>query len=126
MLLDSTFLIDLLDGHDAAERKLEKLIETDVLVSVSPLSVYEAGLGLRDPERETFDEILESVVVHPLGIAESRRVLSIQHTLYDRGEPIGDVDSLIAATAVENADPRVLTRNVDEFARIEEIDVENY
>lgn len=126
MLLDSTFLIDLLDQRDAAETKLEELVETDTPVSVSTLSVYEVGLGLQENEHETFDEILASVVVLPLGLGESYRALSIQRTLYNRGEPIGDVDSLIAATAAESVDPRLLTRNVDEFTRVEGIDVETY
>ena len=126
MLLDSTFLIDLLDQPDTAETKLEELVETDTPVSVSTLSVYEVGLGLQENEHETFDEILASVVILPLGLGESYRALSIQRTLYDRGEPIGDVDSLIAATAAESADPRLLTRNVDEFTRVEGIDVETY
>ncbi|WP_122090354.1 PIN domain-containing protein [Halalkalicoccus subterraneus] len=126
MLLDSTFLIDLLDCLDAAENKLDELIETDTRVSVSALSVYEAGLGLQENEREKFEEILASVAILPLGLPESRRALSIQRTLYGRGEPIGDVDSLIAATAVESPDSRVLTRNVDEFSRIDDLDVATY
>lgn len=126
MLLDSTVLIDLLDGRDAAEQKLEELVETDTRVSISTLSVYEVGLGLQKSEREEFDEILASVVVLPLGLGESYRALSIQRTLYDRGEPIGDVDSLIAATAAESADSRVLTRNVNEFIRVKGINVETY
>ena len=126
MLLDSTFLSDLLDSLDAATDTLESLIESDAPVAVSPLSVYEAGLGLRENEHDRFDGILASMVVFPLGETESRRALAIQRTLSDRGEPIGDVDSLIAATAVESADPRVLTRNVDEFERVEDLAVESY
>lgn len=126
MLLDSTFLTDLLDRRDAATTKLEELVETDTPISVSTLSVYEVGLGLQESEREEFDEILASVVVLPFGLGESYRALSIQRTLSDRGEPIGDVDSLIAATAAESADPRVLTRNVDEFTRVEGVDVVMY
>lgn len=126
MLLDSTFLIDLLDRSDAAESKLRDLIATETPVSISPLSVYEAGLGLQEGERERFEEILTSMVVLPLGLAESRRALSIQRRLYDRGEPIGAVDALIAATAAESADPRVLTRNVSEFSRVVGIDTISY
>lgn len=36
------------------------------------------------------------------------------------------VDVLIAGTALERADPRVLTRNVDEFDRVAELTVETY
>ncbi|WP_336346053.1 PIN domain-containing protein [Halalkalicoccus ordinarius] len=126
MLLDSTFLIDLLDRSDAAESQLRNLIVTEIPVSVSPLSVHEAGLGLQEGERERFEEILMSMIILPLGLAESRRALSIQRTLYDQGEPIGAVDALIAATAAESADPRVLTRNVSEFSRVVGIDIISY
>lgn len=126
MLLDTTFLIDLLDQLDAAEDALTGFIEGETPVAVSPLTVYEAGLGLRESEYARFDEILAEMVVLPLGRIESHRALSIQRTLGDRGKPIGDIDSLIAATAVESADPRVLTRNVDEFARVGDLDVETY
>ncbi|MDL5363157.1 PIN domain-containing protein [Halalkalicoccus sp. NIPERK01] len=126
MILDSTFLIDLLDRLDAAEHTLEELIETETPVAVSPLSVYETGLGLREDEYEAFHEILASITILPLGLAESQRALGIQRTLYGQGTPIGDLDALIAATAIESPDPRVLTRNVDEFDRIEAIEVESY
>jgi tRNA(fMet)-specific endonuclease VapC len=126
MLLDTTFLIDLLDQLDAAETALADLIEGETPVAVSPLTVYETGIGLRENEYARFDEILTSMVVLPLGHTESRRALSIQRALGDRGEPIGDIDSLIAATAIESMDSRVLTRNVDEFARVGDLDVETY
>jgi tRNA(fMet)-specific endonuclease VapC len=66
------------------------------------------------------------MVILPLGLAEAHRARSIQRELYDRGEPIGAVDVLIAATAAESADPRVLTRNVGEFARVVGIDTISY
>jgi tRNA(fMet)-specific endonuclease VapC len=126
MLLDSTFLIDLLDRSDAAENELHDLIATETPVAVSPLSVYEAGLGLQEGERERFEKILTTMVILPLGLVEAHRARSIQRELYDRGEPIGAVDVLIAATAAESADPRVLTRNVGEFARVVGIDTISY
>ncbi|EMA46688.1 type II toxin-antitoxin system VapC family toxin [Halococcus saccharolyticus] len=126
MLLDTTFLIDLLDQLDAAEDALADLIEGETPVAVSPLTVYETGIGLRESEYARFDEILASMVVLPPGRTESRRALSIQRRLDGQGEPIGDIDSLIAATAVESADSRVLTRNVEEFARVADLDVETY
>ena len=126
MILDTTFLIDLLDALEEATNVLDELSESETPVAVSPLTVYETGIGLREHERSKFDETLAEMVVLPLTEDESHRALSIQRTLGDRGQPIGDVDSLIAATAVESADPRVLTRNVVEFSRIEGLDVETY
>lgn len=125
MLLDTIFLIDLLDQLDAADDQLDELIEENTPIVVSVLSVYETGIGLTDHERERFDSIVEQVTVVPLRRVDTRHALSIQRTLFDRGQPIGDIDSMIAGTAAER-DETILTRNVDEFERIEAIDVETY
>lgn len=125
MLLDTTFLIDLLDRLDAADHRLDELIEDSTPIGVSVLSVYETGIGLADHERERFDSITEQVTVVPLRHDDTRRALSIQRTLFDRGQRIGDIDAMIAATAAER-DETVLTRNVDEFERVEAITVETY
>lgn len=125
MLLDTTFLIDLLDRLDAADYRLDELIEDSTPIGVSVLSVYETGIGLADHERERFDSITEQVTVVPLRHDDTRRALSIQRTLFDRGQRIGDIDAMIAATAAER-DETVLTRNVDEFERVEAITVETY
>lgn len=125
MLLDSTFLIDLLDRLDAAEYTLDELIKDNTPISVSALSVYEVGIGLSDHEHQRFETIIDQVSVIPLEHDTTRRALAIQRTLVDRGERIGDVDSMIAATATKS-DETVLTRNVDEFERVDSITVETY
>lgn len=125
MLLDTTFLIDLLDQLDAADHRLDDLIEDNTPIVVSVLSVYETGIGLADHERERFDSIIEQVTVVSLRDDDTRRALSIQRTLFDRGQRIGDIDSMIAGTAAERNET-ILTRNVDEFERVEAITVETY
>jgi predicted nucleic acid-binding protein len=47
MLLDTTFLIDLLNRDADAETKLDELAEASTPVSFSVLTVYEVGVGLR-------------------------------------------------------------------------------
>lgn len=129
MILDSTFLSDLVRERSVAVDYLEQLIRSKTPVAVSSLTVYEVGIGLRGAatqHREQFDSMIEDMEVVSLGQRESQRALEIQHGLKDEGEQIGAVDVLIAATAAERPDSRVLTRNVDEFARVDEIDVETY
>ncbi len=65
------------------------------------------------------------MTVVPLRDDDTRRALSIQRTLFDRGQRIGDIDSMIAGTAAERNET-ILTRNVDEFERVEAITVETY
>lgn len=129
MLLDTTFISDLIRGTDAAVAKHEELKDTGAPIALSALTVFEAGMGLRGVSkdvREEFDRTVGRLDVVPLGEAEARRAVTIQTELMDSGDRIGSVDVLIAASAAESADPAVLTRNVDEFSRVEEIDVETY
>jgi predicted nucleic acid-binding protein len=129
VLLDSTFINDLVRADDAAVAKLEELVDDETPVTISPLTVYEVGIGLRGGAiglRERFQGVVDDLETAPLGVRQAERALTIQHRLLDRGERIGAVDVLLAGTAATLSDPRVLTRNVDEFERVDAIDVETY
>ena len=129
MILDSTFVHDVVHENDAAVNRLAELRDDGTPVALSALTVFEIGVGLRGEAakyRDRFDEKIEDLVVVPVGKAIARRALNIQHDLLDRGERIGARDVLIAGTTVESGDPRVLTRNVGEFERVEGLDVETY
>ena len=129
MILDSTFVHDVVHEDDAALNRLVELSEANTPVALSALTVFEVGVGLRGETaqyRERFDEKVADLVVLPVAEADARRALAIQHELLDRGERIGSQDVLIAGTALGSADPRVLTRNAGEFERVEGLDVETY
>jgi predicted nucleic acid-binding protein len=129
MLLDSTFVNDLIREEVAAVERLDELIKTKTPVAISSLTVFEVGVGLRGPGeryRERFQRVVDDLKEVPFGPPEARRALELQRNLYDRGEAIGAVDALIAGTAAERSDARLLTRNVDEFERVDAIAVESY
>ena len=129
MLLDTTFISDLIRETDGAVEKRDELKDSATPIALSALTVFEAGMGLRgvsNDAREQFDRTVGQLDVAPFGEREARRAVAIQTELIDSGERIGSVDVLIAATAAESTDPTVLTRNVDEFERVEGIDVETY
>jgi predicted nucleic acid-binding protein len=129
MILDSTFVHDVVHENDAAVNRLAELRDDGTPVALSALTVFEVGVGLRGETakyRDRFDDKIEDLVVVPVGEAIACRALNIQHDLLDRGERIGARDVLIAGTAVGSGDPRVLTRNVGEFERVEGLDVETY
>lgn len=126
MFLDSTFLIDLINREDDAEAKLDKLAAEETPVSFSVFTAYEVGVGLHGTnEREQYDQFVSSMTVVPLKRTAAQRATTIQRTLRSRGEEIGSMDVLIAGTAAER-DETVLTRNVDEFKRVDDIEVETY
>jgi len=129
MILDSTFLNDLIRKEPVAVDRLDELIEAGTPVALSSLTVFEVGVGLRGPGtkyRDRFQDVVDDLEEAPFGPAEAQRSLKIQRGLYDQGQAIGAVDALIAGTAAERDDPRVLTRNVDEFERVDAITVKTY
>lgn len=129
MILDSTFVHDVLrDDSDAIDRLVE-LRNSETPVALSALTVFEVGVGLRGESaqyRAEFDERIDELVVLPVTETVARRAIAIQHDLLDQDHRIGARDVLIAGTAVGSPDPRVLTRNVDEFARVDGLDVNGY
>ncbi|WP_255170243.1 type II toxin-antitoxin system VapC family toxin [Natrononativus amylolyticus] len=114
VLLDSCFLIDLFAEDAGAVAKLDEFDWRDA--SVSTLTVTEVGRGLPEPRRERFQSIVERVDVLSYGFEETKRALDEHRRLRRAGTPIGAVDTMIAATAIEANKP-VLTRNVSEFQR---------
>jgi tRNA(fMet)-specific endonuclease VapC len=63
--------------------------------------------------------------VLPFDAATARRAAKIRVALQPRGETIGPMDILIAATALANGAPLV-TRNVAEFGRVPDLGVVNW
>ena len=126
MLLDSAFLIDLLDKDSGAVAKLDE-IEAEQMPAGIPTLVVEVGVGLSvASEQELFDDVIGSVPVLQLDRAAATRAVEIQRDLRAAGREIGAVDVMIAGTAAASSDPTVLTRNVEQFERVEAIDVESY
>lgn len=124
MILDSCFLVDLMADDERAVAKLDELVAEGRRLSVSTLSVTELERGL-DRSRDAFDAVVDEMDVVPYDRAMAGRAASVLRILDERGEPIGAVDAMIAATALET-DGVVLTRNVSEFRRVDGLRVVPY
>ncbi|WP_312909339.1 type II toxin-antitoxin system VapC family toxin [Natronosalvus caseinilyticus] len=114
VLLDSCFVIDLFADDAGAIAKLDELDWRDA--SMSTLTVTEVGRGLHNSKRDRFQSVVERVDVLPYGLEEATRATTEHRRLLREGQPIGAVDTMIAATAIEANKP-VVTRNVAEFQR---------
>jgi len=125
VILDSCFFIDLMGGDEAAVAKLDELVIDGRVLSVSSITVTEVERGMGDSRRERFDGLLRDVDVVPYDLTTSRRGADLLRSLDDRGEPIGTLDAMVAATALER-DGAVVTRNVSEFRRIDGVRVVPY
>ncbi len=129
MLLDTAFLIDLMNGDDGAVEKAREL-ETDLVQQrLSAMTLFELYYGAArsnqsDAEREKIENVLASKPVHPADPAVMRKAGRLSGELMNDGNAVGDGDVIIGATADVLEEP-VLTRNVDDFEHLG-VEVETY
>jgi len=116
VILDATFLIDLIAEDDGAIAKLNEI--SDRLCAVPTLAYTEVGVGLGTdaPETRRFEAVMDQLTLVPYDAEAARRAVDVQRQLLANGEPIGTVDVMIAGIALARDEP-VVTRNADEFAR---------
>jgi tRNA(fMet)-specific endonuclease VapC len=82
------------------------------------------SIRLSEEELETVDGVLASKPVHPADAAVMRKAGHLSGELQNEGEPVGDGDVIIGATADVVEEP-VLTRSVDDFERLD-VEIETY
>jgi predicted nucleic acid-binding protein len=129
VLLDTSFLIDLMNGDEGAVEKARELESELVQQRLSAMTLFELYYGAArsnqsDSEREKIENVLASKPVHPADSAVMRKAGRLSGELMNDGNAIGDGDVIIAATAAVLEEP-VLTRNVDDFERLD-VSVEPY
>lgn len=129
MILDTTFLIDVLNGEPDAERRRIELDERGD-ASASAVSVFELAEGAylsdrTDEELQAIVEFLSRLRVVPVDGEVALLAGELSAELIGRGERVEAEDVLVGATALQ-ADTAVLTRNVDHFDRIPGVTVESY
>jgi len=130
MIQDTSFLIDILAGDEAALDMLDRIERDRKPEKVSSVTVFELYEGIErsdqpDDEKEAVLDVLDSKAVLPANHGVMRRAGRLSGELYVAGEPIDREDCVIAATAIDEGDP-VVTRNTNHFDRIPGLDVETY
>jgi tRNA(fMet)-specific endonuclease VapC len=98
-------------------------------VAVPAVAVYELEVGIAksaspQKRRRQLDEFLRWAAILPFARVEARASARIRAELERKGSPIGPLD-LIAGTAVAHG-ATLVTRNLDEFGRIQELKMENW
>ena len=111
MLLDTTILVDLLRGREAALEWLDEVEERATLSVISLTEVY-AGARNRREERQ-IAEVEAFFRWLPVTLDIARRA-GVFLRLYEKGHGIDDADALIAATA-EHHGLELATLNVKHF-----------
>jgi predicted nucleic acid-binding protein len=130
MILDTSFLLDLIDDDPAATTLAEEFESTGVPQRVPAQVVYElyAGVGYTDtPKGEIL--VLDSVLAaRPLVETTgeiAKKAGRIDGELRREGERIPPNDLVIGATGLVHDEP-VVTRNTDDFERVPGLQVTTY
>lgn len=105
-----------------------RLLETPpAQIMIPSVVLFELELGLLKSSapmrrREQLAEFLAVVEVQPFARAEAHAAAEIRAGLEKRGQPIGPLDTLIAATALAN-NAVLVTHNTREFSRVSGLEV---
>lgn len=125
--LETSFLIDLLRGHEGATELAESLDEAGERPTVTPVAASElwvgAGLGTGS-EREAAAELLQSLTWLEFSREAAELAGKIQADLKREGNAIGFTDCMIAAVAMVHGES-VVTRDSD-FELVEGLDLVTY
>ena len=128
MILDTSFIIDVLRGSQNAVKKLEKLANTNIAVTTPSIVELFSGLAQcsnTQKELEKIKDILGEQVCLPLDAGSAVQAGLVHGFLIRDSQEIGEVDAMIAGIALQNQIP-VLTRNVKHFSRVRGLKVETY
>lgn len=130
MLLDTSFLIDLMRGDSGAISTARELEADLVQQHVSAMTLFELFYGVAKSdqptaERETVATVIESKPIVPADESVMSKAGRIAGGLAADGDAIDDGDAIIGATAI-TLDETVLTRNAADFERIDDVRVETY
>ncbi len=130
VVLDTGFIIDFLNEREEAINHFQKLLETQEELSTTVINIYELEVGVRksskkEKNRKTIDEILKIAKVFDIDLKTTNIAARIFDGLAKKGDLIDDFDIFIAASCIANND-KLLTKNVKDFKRIEELEVETY
>jgi len=114
ILLDTTVLIDYLRGREGARARLRTVREQGDEAYVCAITVEEVTRGIHPREDDAFIELLDGLLVAPLGIAEGRLAGYWRRSLARRGRTVTQSDALVAAASV-GVGARLATGNPKDF-----------
>ncbi|EHQ34371.1 type II toxin-antitoxin system VapC family toxin [Methanoplanus limicola] len=130
IILDTTFLIDLLSEKKGAIRFLEEIEDKDELITTTFVNILELHKGAFRSrqtinELDKIDKFLEKFDY--LDFTDEIFIIfgKLSAYLKSNGRPIGQFDELIASIALYN-DAAVVTNNTKDFSRVPNLKIINH
>lgn len=130
MILDTSFLIDVIRDDTNARQKVEEIEDAGVRQVIPAMAVQELYIGVGatealQRERNRVEAILNSRPIVPTTAEIARKAGLIDGQLRKNGKQIDVGDATIGATGLVLEEP-VVTGNPDHFQRIPSLAVETY
>lgn len=128
-LLDTDTLSAVMRANPTVTARARTYLVEHGVFGFSVITRYEILRGLKaknaTAQLEAFERFCETCLILPLTDQIAVRAAEIYASLKRRGEPIGDADILIGASALAHG-LTVVTNNEDHFRRIPGLVVENW
>ena len=130
MILDTGFVIDLMEGLSEATIKMKEIRESRESIFVSTPTIFELWTGVAQSnwpecEKQKVKEVIESQLILDLTKTCAEEAGMMNGKLWKEGRPIDPEDCMIAGIA-KHHDEAILTRNIKHFGRIPGIQVKTY
>ncbi len=130
MILDTDFMIDLMDKQPAAVDKYKECLVRDEPIHTTALTIFELFTGIfrsnrSVEEKEKVAQVLQGKPILHLDAKAGEKAGEWHGTFMKKGEMINVIDTLIAGIALVKKD-KVLTHNTKDFSKIKGLQVETY
>lgn len=130
MILDTTFIIDLMNAEKEAVNKLNELVKKKEAQIITSPSIFELFSGLSrskkpEQEKEKIVTTIKNQIILDLDNISAEKGGEVDGMLIKKGKTIQPIDSMIAGIALTKKE-KILTRNVKDFSKIKGLEVETY
>lgn len=130
MILDTSFLVDLMYREERAIEKATEIEDENREVNVPTTVVYELFLGvgaggMPAKEREKIARVVGSRTIVPLTESIAETAGEFNGNLMGTHEEMKPIDALVAGTGIELDEP-VLTDDADDFSKAPGLEIETY
>ncbi len=126
-LLDTNIIIAYFKGSHVVKEKIILNIEE---IAVSALVIAELNYGAKSSQNteknlEKLSRFIDVIRIIPFDLSCALKFGDIKSKLRAIGKPTGEVDALIAATAITHK-ATLVTNNLRHFENIEGLEIENW
>jgi predicted nucleic acid-binding protein len=113
-LLDTTFIVDVLNNRRNRHVVMRELIANQHELACCPVNVTEVYTGLREPETEKTEALMRSLELIPISFEAGRLAGELLRTWARQGKTFSVPDMIIAAVCITE-DLTLITDNRKDF-----------